>query len=138
MESGETASAERIPGGTQEQVQRQSGPDDQVSARGGAVAVVPDKHHEKAEAHQEHGQNVDGEIILFDLPQTAFGKLARRLRGKRRDRGQKQENRNTQGQFCFHGNFASDNNFIFQPVAGFRRSRESLGLAVSGVKRRFL
>jgi len=27
-------------------------------------------------------QNVDGEIILFDLPQTAFGKLARRLRGK--------------------------------------------------------
>jgi len=38
----------------------------------------------KPKPHQEHGQNVDGEIILFDLPQTAFGKLARRLCGKRR------------------------------------------------------
>jgi hypothetical protein len=81
---------------------------------------------------------VDGEIVLFDLSQAAFGKLACRFSGKSRNRGQKYENHYTQGQFYFHGNFASEQQFHLPAGGWFSPTRESLCVAVSGVKAGFL
>jgi hypothetical protein len=95
MLSGAKASTESTPEERKNMYQGSPRPTTQIGSRGGAIAIFLDEHHQEAEAHQQHRENVDGEVVLLNLSQSPLHCAFRRpgrTRGREPGRGSQSQN----------------------------------------------